>query len=226
MRSLGLLATCLAALAVTGSMAAAGDSCGWSGYSYAGLGSAEPVHGLAATLSVVRAPRVERGHVAAWVGVGGNGAGPGGSDEWLQVGLSTLPGSTASRLYYEVKLPRAPARYVQLGAPVRAGARHRVAVLAVRGRPHWWRVWVDSRPIALPVFLPASHGRLRPIATGESWDGGEPACNRYAYRFGRVMLAARPGGSWRALSGGYVLEDPGYRVLRRSPNGFLAMNRK
>ena len=58
----------------------------------------------------------------------------------------------------------------------------------------------------------------------ESWDGGEPACNGYEYRFERVVLATRPGGSWRKLSVRDVLADPGYRVVR-FPAAFLASAR-
>ena len=38
-----------------------------------------------------RRPNVLHGHVAAWVGVGGAGLGPGSTDEWLQVGISARP---------------------------------------------------------------------------------------------------------------------------------------
>ena len=219
-----VLATTALGVAAAPASAVVGG-CGGLGYSYAGLASAERTHGIAATLSAVRAPSVESGHVAAWVGVGGSRAGPGGSDEWLQVGLSAFPGATASRLYYEVKLPRSAARYVRLGPPLRTGERHRVAVLALPSRPHWWRVRVDGRPVGTPVFLPASYGRLTPVATGESWDGGEQVCNGYGYRFGRVALAARPGGSWRDLSDAYAIEDPGYSVIRRPGGSFLAVSR-
>jgi hypothetical protein len=60
------------------------------------------------------------------------------------------------------------------------------------------------------------------MAMGESWDGGRPACNRYSYRFERVSVARAPGGSWQAARGGDVLQDPGYRVIRRAPASFVA----
>ena len=47
-----------------------------------------------ATVTMTTGPRVAGGHVAAWVGVGGVGLGPNGTDQWLQVGF----GSTLRRL--------------------------------------------------------------------------------------------------------------------------------
>jgi hypothetical protein len=61
------------------------------------------------------------------------------------------------------------------------------------------------------------------MAIAESWDGGAPACNRYAYRFGRVSVATGLGGSWRKLADADVREDPGYRVVRSADATFLAV---
>ena len=47
--------------------------------------------GVAATLSVAAAPTLVAGHVAAWVGVGGGGIGPSGTDAWIQAGLNAYP---------------------------------------------------------------------------------------------------------------------------------------
>jgi hypothetical protein len=158
------------------------------------------------------------------VGVGGHGLGPGGTDEWIQVGLAAFPGS-ASRLYYEVKRPRRSARYVEILRPVRSGERHRVMVLETSGARGWWQVRVDGVRVGRPVFLPGSHGRWYPIATAESWSGGALACNGFRYRFERVALAAEHGGSWQAFSGGYVLRDSPYRLVRRGASSFLALAR-
>jgi hypothetical protein len=224
-RSFGLLAAWLLLLGLAGlavaTPARAAERCGWSGYSYAGVVSAERAHGIAATLSALRPPRVEHGHTAAWVGVGGYGAGPGGSDEWLQAGLVDFPGS-GTRLYYEVKRPGRPRRFVEAGWTVVLGSTHRVAVVELSSRPGWWRVWLDGRPAGGAVFLPRSHGLFRPMATAESWDGGERACNRFTYRFAGVAIAAGPHGAWRPLAETYRLEDPGYRVLGARGATFVA----
>jgi hypothetical protein len=213
-------AAILTGACLVGAPAAAG-ACP-AGYTYAGLQAAEPAYGVAGTLSA-SATRVERGHVAAWVGVGGHGLGPGGSDEWIQVGLSAVAGS-AGRLYYEVKRPGRPARYVEVDDRVELGERHRVAVIESRRAPGWWRVWVDGRTAGRPVRLPGSHGRWHPIATAESWSGRAPACNRFRYRFELVTVASEPGGAWEPLAGGYRLADPAYGI-RRNGASFVAFVR-
>ncbi len=217
----------LAALAAACTLATpswAASSCGWSGYSYAGVQASQAASGISARLTAVRNPRVQNGHVAAWVGVGGSGLGPNGADEWLQVGLSALPGS-GSKLYYEFAQPGTDAKYVMLDGSIAAGTSHRVAVLEVRGRPGVWRAWVDGTAVTRPIYLPGSHSAWAPIATAESWDGGVPSCNAYAYRFDSVSLATRPGGDWQRLRGGRVMQDPGYRVLASAPGTFVAGRR-
>lgn len=209
-----------AALAAACALAAPSFACGQSGYAYAGVMASRPAHGVSARLTAVRTPTVQNGHVAAWVGIGGAGLGPHGSDEWLQVGVSAFPGE-ASRLYYEVAQPGSEPRLVKLGA-VHPGASHRVAVLEVRGRAGVWRVWVDGHAASKPLYLPGSHERFAPVATAESWDGGVPSCNTYTYRFDGVRLATRPGGVWQSLSGGQWLQDAGYRVRGRSLASFVA----
>lgn len=189
--------------------------CGVSGYSYAGFAGPARAHGVAAWVTALSSPQVESGHVAAWVGVGGPGLGPGGSDEWIQVGLSAVPGS-GNKLYYEVARPWQKPQYVEIDAGVAPGKRHRVAVLELARRRNWWRVWVNGTAVSRPVFLPRSAGAWEPIAAAESWDGGVPACNEYAYRLEDVVVATEPGGSWRALSGGHRFQDPGYRAALRS----------
>jgi hypothetical protein len=98
----------------------------------------------------------------------------------------------------------------------------RVAVLETAASPGVWRVWVNRRPVTPPIALAGSHGTLAPMAMGESWDGGQPACNRYAYRFENVSIAAVPGGSWRPARDATVLQDPGYRVIKRAAASFDA----
>jgi hypothetical protein len=213
----------VAALAAGTSPANAGESavCGRAGYSYAGFASAARAHGVRADVTAVHEPAVANGHVAAWVGVGGVGEGPGGSDSWLQVGVSAVAGLADSGLYYEVVRPGQAPRYAYLGE-VRAGETHDVAVLEVNRRPGTWRVWVDGQARTPPIVLPGSSGRWRPIVTAETWDGGRRVCNRFDFSFGRVRVAAGLGGSWRPFVGGQRFEDPGYRVIARSATSFRA----
>src|SRR5215217_7145627 len=95
-----------AVVAGTFSSAPAGAvaSCGRAGYSYAGFQATSPARGVRATIAALGAPQVENGHVAAWVGVGGPGQGAGGSDAWIQVGLSAFHG-TDGKLYFETNRP-------------------------------------------------------------------------------------------------------------------------
>jgi hypothetical protein len=149
--------------------------------------------------------------VAGWVGVGGRGQGPNGVDEWLQVGLASLPGSPRN-LYFEVMRPGGEAAFSLLEESVARGERRRVAVLEIGGRPSWWRVWVDGRPASRPIHLPGSSRRWRPIATTEAWDAGSGVCNRFAFRFERVEVADARGGSWTRFRSGMRFQDEGYRL--------------
>lgn len=194
------------------------------GYTYAGRLSATRAHGVRATLTALAQPEVAAGHVAAWVGVGGVGEGPNGSDAWIQIGLSAFPGSE-SRLYYEITRPNGPPTYHEVVASVRTGERFRVAVLEMGKRPDHWRVWVNGEPVSEPVYLPASSGRWRPIATAESWAGTGSACNSFSYRFDRVRVSAAAGGSWRSFVEGHRFLDSGYRLVDRGASGFVATTR-
>jgi hypothetical protein len=223
-RPLRLLLTAAAvSLAALGGAARA-SACGSGGYSYAGVGAAAPGFGISATVTSVEAFAVLHGHVAAWVGVGGPGEGPHGTNEWLQVGLSGYPGVTGSDLYYEVALPSHDPTYHQVAGNVPGGKSFQVSVLEMRGRPDWWRVWLNRRAVSIPIHLPQSHDRWMPIATAESWDGGTGgACNTFLYRFSGVRIAHAPGGGWHMLSGGYPIRSPATRVRRtRGGAGFLA----
>ena len=188
----------------------AARSCGATAYAYAGFSAAERSYGVAATLVPLREPEVLNGHVAGWIGVGGPGAGSGGRDEWLQVGMSGFVGK-ASELYYELALPGEAPQYTKI-TDIGPLERHRIALLEVAGRPSVWQIWVDSRVVGKPIYLPDSHRRWAPIATAESWNGGADVCNSYAYRFAGVSSARKPGGAWRPFRRGYRFQDPGYRV--------------
>src|SRR5205823_5283369 len=138
----------------------AAPGCARTPYTYAGFAGGTRAGGVAATIAAVAAPQVADGHVAAWVGLGGPGAGPGGADEWLQAGIAAFPDGTAS-LYYEIALPNAQPRYVDLG-PASRSRPYRVAVVETATRRSWWRIWIDGRPVGRAVYLPASHGRWAP----------------------------------------------------------------
>jgi hypothetical protein len=217
-----LTAAAVAAVAVTftgASGAAARDSeaaCGSgtyasAGHAYAGFQSANRGHGIRATVTALKENAVRHGHVAAWVGVGGPRQGPNGIHEWLQVGLASFPGSPRT-LYYEVMRPGAQPAFSLVEENVARGEARRIAVLELGGRPNWWRVWVNDRPASRPIHLRGSTGRWKPIATAEAWDGGSGVCNRFAFRFERVEVAAGLGGSWTRFRSGARFLDKGYRL--------------
>jgi len=191
-------------------------ACGTRPYSYAGIAGWRAASGVAATLVVAAQPEVEHGHVAAWVGVGGMGLGPGGSDEWLQAGYAA--NGSKSDLYYEVAKPYSAARYHNVGVAAQPGEAHRVAVIEMQRRPGWWRIWVDHVPVTVPIFLPDSHHRWPPIVTSESWNGGVPSCNAFAYRFSNIRVRQD---SWTLLADAYPIRSPGYAVVWR-PGAMIA----
>ncbi len=203
---------------VSGLIAPAALACS-RGYSYAGLYSPWKASGIGATLSMISAPSVPTGHVAAWVGVGGPGLGPRGEDEWLQVGLATFPGEKEGRLYYELAQPGKEIRYTELASGIHPGQRVRVGLLELPFARDSWVV-ISNAGFAGPFYLPRSHRAWEPIATAESYAEGS-ACNRYAYRFGGVQLA-RQNGRWRPLRRARKLQDPGWRLRRHGASTFSA----
>jgi hypothetical protein len=198
-------------------------ACGNSGgYSYAGLASPSHAYGISARVTPLPGFDVQNGHVAGWVGVGGPGEGPGGADEWLQIGLSGFPGLTSNDVYYEVALPHGYPTYHRVAADVPYGKAVKVAVLEMHNRPDWWRVWLNRHPVSKPIRLPGSHGRWSPIATAESWDGGSGgACNGFLYSFENIAVAFAPGGGWHPLSSDETIKGPTTH-LRRAHASFIA----
>jgi hypothetical protein len=190
-------------------------------YAYAGLVAPKAAPGIAARVTVLERPQVGWGHVAAWVGVGGPGQGPHGTDEWIQVGVSGLERDVSS-LYYEVARPGGAPAYHEVRAGLAAGASHRVAVLEVAHRPGAWRVWVDGRAVSPAIRLPGSTGRWAPMAMTESWNGGRGVCNGFRYGFSGVRVAARRGGtSWLSLLHAATYERD-QRIVARRRNSFVA----
>jgi len=220
-----LLVTAALAVAALGVGAGRALACGnSSGYSYAGVGASSPGYGISATITPLDAFDVLNGHVAGWVGVGGPGEGPDGTNEWLQIGYSGYPSITGSDVYYEVALPGRVPAYHQVAAALPVGTVAKVAVLEIRNRPNWWRVWLNHKPVSRPIRLPESHDRWSPIATAESWDGGTGGtCNTFLYRFRHVSIAHTAGGGWHQLTGGFPIRSAATRVQRsRGAAAFLA----
>src|SRR4051812_20995130 len=129
-------------------------ACGTAGYSYAGISAPGHAYGIGATVTPLAGFDVVNGHVAGWVGVGGPRQGPGGTDEWLQVGLSGFAGVASSSIYYEVTRPNGNPTYHEVSGDVPLGQAVRVAVLEMHKRPNWWRVWVNGSPASEPISLP------------------------------------------------------------------------
>ena len=210
--------------ATAGSSVCGADVAGNGGYTYAGHQATRKGHGVRATISAVRAPEVAGGHVAGWVGLGGPGQGPNGEDMWIQVGLASMPG-LGTFLYAEVARPGRSPHFILLEDDVPLGESRRLAVLEMSKRPERWRVWVDGEPVTKPIHLPGSEERWAPIATAESWNGGQVACNRFAFRFERVSVSHGRGGSWFAFKPGYHFRDGDYKLRQLAaapPDGQLA----
>jgi hypothetical protein len=219
-----LATTAVAAAALAGASGA--FACGnTGGYSYAGVGAPTHAHGISAVITPLDAFDILNGHVAGWVGVGGPGQGPNGTNEWIQVGYSGFPSITGSDVYYEYWQPgaRFPV-YRTVSQSLGFGTATKMTVLEMHNRPDWWRVWVNHKPVSPPIRLPESHDRWSPIATAESWDGGTGgACNTFLYQFRHVSIAHAAGGGWHQLTGGYPIQSSVTRVQRnRGAAGFFA----
>jgi hypothetical protein len=198
------------------SLACGSGTHGSQGYAYAGLRSKRVGSGVRATITALREPSVAAGHAAGWIGVGGPGAGPNGETMWLQTGIAAMPG-TPLMVYAEITRPGRQPMFVPLHQDVAVGESHRLAVLEMSRRPGVWRVWLDGQPVTDPMVLPGSHGRWEPLATAESWNGGEATCNGFRFRFERVGVARSLGGSWQPFVPGYTFRDRGYQVRQLSP---------
>src|SRR5437899_7559994 len=92
------------------------------GYSYAGMRVPSNAYGISARIGQLNGFDILSGHVAGWVGVGGRGQGPHGSNEWLRVGSAAFPGITGSDIYYEVALPGTYLSYHEVSTGVAVGA--------------------------------------------------------------------------------------------------------
>jgi hypothetical protein len=225
---LALLAAVCASLAPVAAGAAqatsqAAKTC-WSGYSYNGVQSPTRAYGISANLTLASRSVVGVGHVAAWVGVGGAGMGPGGTDEWIQAGIAHDAGGQ-DVLYYEYKRPGdAKATYTALQV-ANPGQSHSFVVYERAAQRDSWSVIVDGVKISPPVSLPGSHGLFQPVATAENWDGGVAgACNQYGFAFANLAVRSDYKGAWQAFDLSRVLRDPAYQLALR-PSGFTASSR-
>ena len=204
--------------ASAGAQACGADVAGNGGYTYAGHQASHHGHGVRATVTPTRALEVQAGHVSGWVGVGGPGQGANGEDAWIQVGIASMNGMEPF-LYAEITRGGRTPQFILLEAGAKIGQPRSLAVLEMGRKPGFWRVWVDGTPRTKPVRLRGSSGRWAPIATAESWNGGEAACNRFAYRFERVSVSYGGGGSWKPFVSAHRFLDSGYqlRALATAP---------
>jgi hypothetical protein len=210
----------LAAAAALPSGAGAAERACDGGYSYAGYQGSAAVYGVSARITILREPVVVSGHVAAWIGIGGPGLGPGGSDEWLEVGVAALPDGTMES-YYEYVSPRQPTpKYVTVGA-VDIGAALTVSIVELAVHRNAWRVSLDGKHVSPVLVLPGSHGAWGATATGEAWDGGMPACNSFSFGFAKLVTMTKLGGHWHPFALSARLESRGYRVAPRA-SGFTS----
>jgi hypothetical protein len=221
--SLLAVAASLATLSGVGSEAAQASSqssCGAGangsqGYAYAGHQATNVAHGISATITPTAVANVTAGHVAGWIGVGGPGQGANGETLWLQIGVASMP-QTPTMVYAEITRGGRDPVFVPLVQNVRVGESHKVAVLEMSGRPNWWRAWLDGKAVTEPVLLQNSTKRWQPIATAESWNGGQAVCNTFAFRFESVSVASSRGGSWSPFAPGFRFQDRGFAVRRLS----------
>jgi hypothetical protein len=197
--------------ASAGAQACGADVAGNGGYTYAGHQATYKGHGVRATVTPTRALEVQAGHVSGWVGVGGPGQGANGEDAWIQVGIASMHGMEPF-LYAEITRGGKAPQFILLEAGAKIGQSRNLAVLEMGRKPGFWRVWVDGTPRTNPVRLRGSSGRWAPIATAESWNGGEAACNTFAYRFERVSISYGGGGSWKPFMSAHRFLDQGYKL--------------
>jgi hypothetical protein len=216
------LALCAATVSLALAGSASAGTCHAATYAYAGLGTRSAARGVTATIIPTAAPDVVDGHIAGWVGVGGYGVGPNGTDEWIQIGIIAFPGN-AAQIYYEVTRPGNQPVLTTVRRTVFVGERHRFAVLELARRPNWWRVWLDGQPVSRPVLLPRSHGWLTAQAMGESYAGlRDGTCNLYSFTFDRVAVAEARASLWSPLRGFDLFQDPNYLLERTSATSFVA----
>ena len=190
------------------------SACGAKEFAYAGLQAENTAHGVSATIAPLSLPTVTDGHVGGWIGVGGTDEGPGGTAEWLQVGLASFAPTNTIHLYYEVTVGKKGPHYHELETDVQPGEKHKLAVLEMRKHNSWWRVWVDDKPVSEADPPPGQPRRL--VSAGarrelERRHGHLQHATRTASRTSE-LAQARTAASGRTLKRAYAVR--GCRATR------------
>ena len=173
-------------------------------YTYGGVEANQTRSGARAKIVLKQTAKVAWGHAAAWVGVGGPGKGPSGTDQWLQSGYAGFD-TGETFIYYEVTKPNKAPQFHPIGADIKPGESHEVAVFETK--KNTWRVKLDGKWASPEIVLPESDGTFKPQLLGESWSGGTGKCNQYQYEFKKVQLSSAVGGSWVNGKAGYIFKD-------------------
>ena len=208
---LGIGAATLAALVGAATQASAGGVCvtgARDGYSYAGHQATHRGHGVRATLTMDREPSVHIGHVAGWIGVGGQDQGADGHDAWIQVGIASMPGNGVA-VYAEIARSGTPPKLVLVQEGVEVGQPSSSPSSRWLDARAGGAMWVDGSPVTAPIRMSGSSGRWAPMATAESWNAGTSTCNSFGFRFEDVSVSYGAGGSWRAFVPGHRFLDEG-----------------
>jgi hypothetical protein len=216
--TLAVACACTALAAPVSAARSAG--CATAGYSYGGVQAGVARRGVSARVTATRISSVSSGHIAGWVGVGGAGQGMNGADEWIQVGIASLPGG-ATEIYYEVAQAGQRAVYTKVAA-IAAGESRVLGVYEVA--PTIWVATVDGIPVMQPVLLPGSHGTWRPMATAESYDGGVTPCNAYGIQFAELRVADATG-LWAAVKFPVSFSSGGHSLTALGSSSFVVNRR-
>lgn len=216
---LALLVCCATALAAVGTpnatagpqAACASGAHGSPGYSYAGHQNRTVARGVRATITPTEKPDVRAGHVAGWVGVGDPGQGDKGATAWIQAGIAGVP-ELGLIAYVEIMRPGAPRRFVALPTAVAVGTPVTFEVVELTAGS--WQVRVDGKAVTKPVRLGLAASAWKPIATGESYDGGRGHCNGFRFRFEDVRVRTAGSDGWSAFAPGARFVDRGHVVRR------------
>jgi hypothetical protein len=176
--------------------------------------------GISARITATRISAVTSGHIAGWVGVGGAGQGANGADEWIQIGISSVPGGQ-TEIYYEVAQAGQRAAYTRV-ASIATGESRIVGVYEVA--PTVWVATVDGVPVMKPVMLPGSHNTWHGMATAESYDGGTTACNTYGIQFADLRVADFSG-LWLPIQHAQAFSNGGHALTTTAPSAFVVNRR-
>ena len=215
-----LAAACAFAALAAPAGAAPRSGCATAGYSYGGVQTLSPRRGISARITATRISAVTSGHIAGWVGVGGAGQGLNGEDEWLQIGISSVPGGE-TEVYYEVAQAGQPVVYTKV-ASIAAGQSKILGVYEIA--PTIWVATVDGLPVLQPVMLPGSHGTWHGMATAESYDGGVTSCNTYGIQFADLRVADFTG-LWLPIQHPQPFSNGGHSLQATSPSTFVVNRR-